>query len=427
MRRIAFIFVVIILFPVLAIRAEKYTLGILGIETEAGATAAISEEDAGLLARAVSRVMLADLSSLQSLTLVERERIDLLLDEQSLALSGLIDGRSAVEIGRLTGARYLLRGELILTGQIATLGFRVLDAESGAIVAASGETAMAVDLFRLAREIQEELVLEWGIPLSPQERGRLAERRELPLNTLLSLGNALEASEAGRMNEARTFLEAAVRLSPDFTLAETLLAEIEARLDRYLTDRDEGLPGEIRHSIDAVASGDRGGVQLLLKQYWAFIQPLSLANGYYGSWAAIPEEQRDWFFENSIRGSWPQLGLQKAPESMAEVEEFLGRKLFTAHRLLEYLLEQNLPREGFAQYLHPVEGMTGYFLTLFAAVSSGPWTFPPMLDSDGRTIIAGDEYPPLLLRYCDMFLANFPYSSFTPMVTPMMQSLLAGR
>ena len=159
--------------------------------------------------------------------------------------------------------------------------------------------------------------------------------------------------------------------------------------------------------------------------YWAFIQPLSLANGFYGSWVSLDKNSRDWFFDNTIQKSWAQMGLTEEPESMKDVEVFLGKKLYTAHRILEYLLEKNIPVEGYQGYMHPVEGMTGAFLTLFAAVSSGPWTFPPMISPAGEVVVNAAQYPALLLRYCDMFLTNFPYSAYAGMITPMMHTLLA--
>ena len=77
--------------------------------------------------------------------------------------------------------------------------------------------------------------------------------------------------------------------------------------------------------------------------------------------------------------------------------------------------------------MHPVEGMTASFLTVFAAVSSVEWTYPPMRSSSGEIMIGSDQYDAILLRYCDMFLTNFPYSVYATMVTPMMYALLSRK
>jgi hypothetical protein len=45
--------------------------------------------------------------------LLDRENIDHLLGEQIKGMSGLIDEKTAIQAGRLTGARYLLTGEVL--------------------------------------------------------------------------------------------------------------------------------------------------------------------------------------------------------------------------------------------------------------------------------------------------------------------------
>ena len=325
------------------------------------------------------------------------------MEEQALTLSGLIDPREAVEIGRLTGARHLLLGELILNLNLATLVLRIVDAENGEIVVARGESTPVEDLFRLAAATLNGLLDDWGVPRTERERARLSRPGTVPLDGLINLGSALEAGEQGRLSAALTYLKAAVELSPDFTLAGDLIDEIEE-----------------------LAAGEQQRAQQLLRRYWNYIQPVSLGIGFYGSLEPLPPDQRDWFFEISIRPAWARLGMRAEPESMETVTEFLGRRIYTAHLLLERLLERELPREGFSDYLHPVEGMTGYFLTLFSALVSGPWPLPPIIAPDGRLVLNGDEYAPLLLSYCDMLLENFPYSSFSGIVVPVMQTLLTA-
>ena len=403
---------------------QELTLGVLYFETSAGGSAGLALKDKNALSLALTETMISDLSRLRILTLVERERLNSVIKEQTLALTGLLDETSAARAGELLGARYLMTGSLVFTGSLVTFSARIADTETGEVTAAASRTGEISRIFTFQEELLEELVTAWDLPLSRTERGELARRDSVPLEGLISLGNALEASDRGDYEKALTYLSAAVSLSPDFRLAESLKAQVEARFAGFIRNREEGLPGEILEKIDLLAQGVPRADQDALKMFWAFIQPLALANGFYGSWAAMDRGTRDWFFENTIRSSWAQMGLTKEPESMAEVEIFLGRKLYTAHRILEYLLEKNIPLEGYQGYMHPVEGMTGYFLTLFAAASSGPWSFPPLLNPAGETVVGPAEYPGFLLRYCDLLLTNFPYSAYAGMVTPMMHTLL---
>lgn len=425
---ITLVLLLILLLPAAFLPGQERTLGVLYFEA-AGSSAA-ARPDAGereLLSLALTEMMISDLSRLSALRLVERRSLDEVLKEQSLSLSGLVDEESALQVGRLLQARYLLAGRLLFSGSLVTLSGRITDTETGEIAAAATRTGEAASLFRLQKELAGELVAAWGIPLSAAERALLAEGGSVALEGLLSFGNALAAGDRGDWDRALEYLKAAVRLEPGFALAQEMRREMEERFDRFIEQREEGLPGEIMEIIDTLAltGGDGRLEQDLLKMYWAYIQPLTMANGFYISWASLDETSRDWFFENSIRGAWVQIGLPARPETIGDLERWLGTKLNTAHLLLEYLLDKNLPADGFTGYMHPVEGMTGYFLTLFSALSSGSWTFPPMLDRGGKVTVASSRIPDLLLRYCDMFLANFPYSPFASTATSIMQRLLA--
>jgi tetratricopeptide (TPR) repeat protein len=72
--------------------------------------------DAGrAVAQAMADLISSQLSEAPGLTLVERVRIDQVLSEQSLALSGLLDPSTAVRVGRL------LKADVVIVGRIRSL------------------------------------------------------------------------------------------------------------------------------------------------------------------------------------------------------------------------------------------------------------------------------------------------------------------
>ncbi|MBI9103925.1 MAG: hypothetical protein JEY99_16020 [Spirochaetales bacterium] len=421
---IIFTFLIISFFAI-PVFSEDFTLGVLYFETSPGDSPGLTREDKQSLSMALNEIMIADLSRLSILTLVERERLNEVLEEQRLALTGFIDETTAAEAGELLGARFLMTGSLIFTGNIVTFSTRITDAESGEVVAAASKSGEISRVFTLQEEVLEEVISEWDIPLSRKQWGYLAERKNLTLRVVINLGKAIEASDVGNFEVALTYLSEAVELSPNFKLAGNMLKQVETRFDQYIRSREEELPLELLEKIDLIAAGDEQASQDAQKMYMAFTMPLTMGCSYYGSWTTMDESVRDYFFENNIRNSWGQMGLIEAPADMEEVEVLLGQKIYTAYRILEYLLEKDVPFEGYTNYLHPVEGMTAYFLTIFAAISSVEWTYPPMRNADGDIVVASDQYHDILLRYCDMLLTNFPYSVYATMVTPMMHALIS--
>jgi Ca-activated chloride channel family protein len=71
------------------------------------------------------------------LTLVERSRLDAVRAEQRLAVMGMLDADTAITVGKLLGARYMITGQVIpMTTQVIVFG-RVIDVETGEIVSAA--------------------------------------------------------------------------------------------------------------------------------------------------------------------------------------------------------------------------------------------------------------------------------------------------
>lgn len=415
----------LLIFLIVNIYAQEYTLGVLYFETESMESETLPSGDVQALSTAISAMTLSDLSGIESLRLVEREQLNTVIEEQKLALSGLVDSSTAARAGELLGVRYLLTGQLVFTYPSVVISSRVIDAQSGEIMASSTENGSMEDLFILQEENLEALLTGWGIPLTRQEKTRLAARDNLSLNVMINFGKAIKANDRGDYENALKYLESAVVLNPDFTLANQLLDEIRLRFDSFLENREYQLPLEIRDMIDRLAEGDLTVQQDLINRYWAYLQPLTMGISYYGSWSSLDASSKEYLFRESIAPSWVMIGLPEEPEDMKEVEQFLGKRIYTAQSLLEYLLEKDLPRDGFNSYLHPVEAFTGYFLTMFySGVQNSGWEFPPMLDAEGKKITDVENYNAMLLRYCDMFLQNFPYSAWSSTVAPMMQYLL---
>jgi len=415
----------LLIFLTMSLSSQEYTLGVLYFETESMESDALPAGDMQALSTAISAMTLSDLSKIESLRLVEREQLNTVIEEQKLALSGLVDSTTAARAGELLGVRYLLTGQLVFTYPRVVISSRVIDAESGEIMASSTQNGLVEDLFVLQEENLDALIAGWDIPLTRQEKTRLAARDNLSVNVMINFGKALKANDRGDYENALKYLESAVVLNPDFTLASQLLDEIRLRFDSFLENREYQLPLEIRDMIDRLAEGDMTVQQDLINRYWAYLQPLTMGISFYGSWTTLDASSKEYLFRESIAPSWVMMGLPEQPENMKEVEQFLGKRIYTAQSLLEYLLEKDLPRDGFNSYLHPVEAFTGYFLTMFySGVQNSDWEFPPMLDAEGKQVTDVENYNAMLLRYCDMFLQNFPYSAWSSTIAPMMQYLL---
>ena len=71
--------------------------------------------------------------------MVERARIDQIIQEQNFQLSGMVSDETAVSIGKFLGAQVIIIGDISGTGNTRRLVFRALDVETGKIAGISSE------------------------------------------------------------------------------------------------------------------------------------------------------------------------------------------------------------------------------------------------------------------------------------------------
>jgi len=83
------------------------------------------------LGEAVSEIFRTELAGFGDFIVIERGMVDQVLQEQQLQLTGAVDANTAIQIGKLTGAQFVIIGSIIKTGAIYTINARLIDAETG--------------------------------------------------------------------------------------------------------------------------------------------------------------------------------------------------------------------------------------------------------------------------------------------------------
>jgi len=105
-----------------AYSAGKQTIAVLDFESVG------AEEHLG---KAVAEIMRTELIGSNNFRVVERAQINKALSEQQLQMSGVIDDKSAVEIGKLIGADSIIVGSVVKIGTSYTINSRMIDVRTG--------------------------------------------------------------------------------------------------------------------------------------------------------------------------------------------------------------------------------------------------------------------------------------------------------
>lgn len=80
---------------------------------------------------------LVSMAGVDKLKVIERRILDAILEEQELQLSGLMDTSQAIRVGRLSAAQWILTGTVIDMPESLVVFIRVIDVQSGEIIAVS--------------------------------------------------------------------------------------------------------------------------------------------------------------------------------------------------------------------------------------------------------------------------------------------------
>lgn len=172
------------------------------------------------LERGLAALVVTDLSRVRRLRLVERERLQVLLDELKISESGRADPATSARSGRLVGAGQMVQGQFeeVPTSQLridATV-VRASDAQ----ISASGSGADRLQaLFDLEKVIVFQLLDRMGITVTPAERQLIGERPTRDLQAFLLYSRGLEAQDRGDFGGATQAFQAAARQDPSFQQA----------------------------------------------------------------------------------------------------------------------------------------------------------------------------------------------------------------
>jgi TolB-like protein len=210
--------------PVLAPK----TVAVLNFDNNSG------RSDYQNVGKALAAMMITDLAAVPDLTLVERERMQEILTEQSMQHSALFDSTTAVKAGKLIGAQFIVTGAFIDAQPSIRIDTRVIDVQTGQIVKAAKVTGKEDKFFELQQKLAHELVDGLGVTLTPEGRESLRKRQEADrmdeLATVTQYSMALGAFDGGDYVTAAEKLGPVMQKSGGAMVVQLTYAEAKKRV-----------------------------------------------------------------------------------------------------------------------------------------------------------------------------------------------------
>ena len=152
-------------------------VGILSFEN--GGSYGQEAEDFQALEVGLQQMLIGDMAGNSGMRLVERGRLQELLQEQDLGAAGRVDANTAAQIGRLIGARYMIMGSFVDWYGDFRLDTRVVDVETSEIIKTDRARGSREELFDILDELADNIPSGLELPaLSARDRQVQQENRE---------------------------------------------------------------------------------------------------------------------------------------------------------------------------------------------------------------------------------------------------------
>ena len=166
----------------------------------------------------------ADLAKVRALTVVERSKLNILMDELKLGSSGAVDPGSAPRVGRI------MKSNRIVTATVLALGDDGLKLDGTVVYTSDSSTRVPQgvegelkDIFDLQKRFVFNIIDSLGITLTADERDAIAEVPTESYLAFLAYCRGLDYRKRGMESAAHTEFNNAVEMDAGFAEANTEL------------------------------------------------------------------------------------------------------------------------------------------------------------------------------------------------------------
>ena len=205
--------------------AQRPTLAVLYFTN----SALVDNASYAPLSKGMAEMLITELAQNNAVRVVERDRLQSVIEEQNLQNSDRVDKDTAVKLGKTLGARHMLLGSFIIDQKRnMRIDVRAVNTETSQIDYTESVSGNADNLLALVIQLGSKVNAGLKLPaLKTASVTTPASKSPNQFKALMAMSQALEAEDRKSKSEAVSLYKQAIALNPDFDRAKTRLASIE--------------------------------------------------------------------------------------------------------------------------------------------------------------------------------------------------------
>jgi TolB-like protein len=192
----------------------------------------VGDEHAALnpLISGAPELILIELARNSTIRTAEPARLRRVLTSQKLDPQGRIDDEAASHVGRILGAQWVIRGNFTSDGHgTIRIAANMVDVATGQVEHTASAEGKQANLAGLIGQISEHLGHDLHLAELPKDSKRARElTQKASYQTTLLFARAIEARDAGRVQQAITMLQQLLANEPEYEPAQHELTRLHS-------------------------------------------------------------------------------------------------------------------------------------------------------------------------------------------------------
>lgn len=167
--------------------------------------------NSGYLGKAISAMLVTELTGRQGMRVIDRQELQSILQEQSLSLSGRVNESDAIDVGRIVGAQYVIKGQATSVANMLRMDMQAVDVETTEVLEVQKLTGATGDLLELVVRIAD--LFASRLDLAPPSSR--PDVQSIPVGATIEFSRGVDFEDKGDLEKALEHYRKALEIFPE--------------------------------------------------------------------------------------------------------------------------------------------------------------------------------------------------------------------